>query len=94
MYISDLEHDEFIHSEITSDAVLMQLINLGERMGSLSESFKLEYLYLPYKEAKAIRNIITHQYDGVNRNTIWNTVSNVIPLLKTQLSQIIENLSK
>ena len=41
-----------------------------------------------------IRDFVTHQYFGVELSDIWSTVVTDIPLLKTQIQEIIDDIEK
>lgn len=43
---------------------------------------------------RAMRNFMTHQYFGLQLDTIWETAVNDIPLLKIQIDHIIDELQK
>lgn len=93
-YTSEVNFEKFAQDDIMTDAVLMQFVNLGEKFGALSVEFKMSHPHLPYREAKDMRNYIAHQYDGVNKRTVWMTVQEIIPPLESQLLKIINGLTK
>ena len=93
-YVKTMVFEEFIDSNITCDAVLMQLSNMGERLNQLTDDFKEKFTQLPYAESRQMRNWIAHQYDGINKVTVWNTIINELPKLKLELELIISNESK
>jgi uncharacterized protein with HEPN domain len=92
LYISGLSEDQFLDNDQIADAVLMHFINLGERLHTLSNGFKQIHPELPYKFAKEMRNVISHQYDMVSRITIWDTINNNILPLKPILLNIQKSL--
>ncbi len=92
-YTSGISEDEFLESDEKADAVLIHFMNIGERLGTLSTSFKSQFPHLPYHYAKGMRNVIAHEYDAVVRLTVWDTIQNKIPSLKSQLTIIIETLN-
>jgi len=92
-YTTGLTVDEFLENDLAADATLIHFINLGERLNSVSTSFKQAYPDLPYKFSKETRNVIAHQYDIISRIAIWDTIINQIPKLKAMLQTIIESLN-
>ena len=64
-------YTEFETDMKTSDAVLMNLIVIGEQTAKLSTQFKKNYNKIPWKNIKGLRNIIAHHYFGVNYENIW-----------------------
>ncbi len=92
-YVENMTYDQFSSDHRTSDAVLIHLINLGERLNGLTSDFKEFYKELPYDEARATRNYVTHQYDGVDQALVWNTLRKEFPKIKVQLQKIIKELT-
>ncbi|MBU3979534.1 DUF86 domain-containing protein [Patescibacteria group bacterium] len=43
---------------------------------------------IPWKDMAGMRDIIAHQYFGINFNTVWDTVQNLLPPLKIQIKDI------
>ena len=43
---------------------------------------------------RGMRNFMTHEYFGIQLDTVWVTVIYDIPTLKTQIINIIEDLSR
>ena len=84
--------DNFETNWIEQDAIIRNLEIIGEAAINISDDLKQKYPDISWKEIKGMRNIVTHQYFGVELNEIWNTVINDIPLLKKQIQQIIENI--
>ena len=76
-FISDFHsYLEFENDIKTSDAVLMNLIVIGEQSAKLSTQFKKNYNRIPWKNIKGLRNIIAHHYFGVNYENIWKNCNN------------------
>ncbi|MGB5982676.1 MAG: HepT-like ribonuclease domain-containing protein [Nonlabens sp.] len=86
-YTADMDYNSFANN----DVVLMHFINLGEKIGSISEGFRNEYPDIAYRKAKDMRNYIAHQYEGVDITNVWLTVTNIIPDLEKQLKQILDD---
>ncbi|MDR2888059.1 MAG: DUF86 domain-containing protein, partial [Bacteroidales bacterium] len=59
----------------------------------ISEDIKQRHPDISWKEIRGLRNFVTHQYFGVELSEIWSTVVNDIPLLKTQIQKMAEELS-
>jgi uncharacterized protein with HEPN domain len=71
-------------------AILMCLTQIGECMGKIQDE-KLRQKF-PAKSAVGMRNIIVHNYDGVDLTIVEKTVSQSIPELKTVLLQFLGRL--
>lgn len=66
----------------------MCIIQLGELTARLSEDFKAQYSDIPWRAIKSMRNIHAHDYDNIDFNLMWNTLTVDVPALKLQLNAI------
>jgi len=82
--------DDFYKNEISFDASMMNFIVIGEMAEKLSEAFfeetKSEINWL---KVRGFRNIIAHNYFGIDAEEVWQIIHGSLPKLKEKL----ENLS-
>ena len=86
------EHEDverFYKDKKTFDAVLMNFIVLGEAVSRLSDELKENYSQTAWTKAKAFRNIIAHDYFGINPEIVWQIIQDEIPLLKKNILAIL-----
>jgi len=81
--------DEFVSDSKTFDATLMNFVVLGETVGKLSEPFRNEHDNIEWSKVYAFRNIIAHDYFGIDEEEVWDIINNHLPKLKHQLQRII-----
>ena len=86
--------DDFKNNKMLVDAVVRKLEIIGEASNNISDEFKKRYPNIPFKEMKGIRNILIHEYFGVDYNIVYKTAIEEIPTLKKQIDKIIENETK
>lgn len=79
------------NDELIFDGVVMQLTVIAGRLKSLSNSFIKNNPQIPYKKIIGMRNIISHEYDKIDKSVVWDTCKNDIPELK---KTILENLKR
>ena len=84
--IAALGRAEFDRSWILQSAAERQLEIVGEAMANLSAEVFGHSTTLPIRQAKGLRNVISHEYFRVNRDRVWNVVSNRIPQLLSALA--------
>ena len=65
------------------------IIQIGEYVTRLSDSIKNDHPEIPWAAIKAMRNIFAHDYDIVNTDTLWATITEDIPALKQQISKLL-----
>ncbi len=67
----------------------MCIIQIGELITRLSDEFKKKNPQIPWKIIKNMRNIHAHDYEHVDMDIMWETLTIRIPELKEQLIQLI-----
>ena len=88
-YLVGFQYNTFSNDKRTYDAVLMQLVNIGEMVNRLSPEFVEKNKELPWHQIIAMRNQITHGYFQIKTEVIWKTVKEDLPLLKKQIEPLI-----
>lgn len=62
---------------------------IGEAASHLSEEFMNRHPSIPWKDIIGMRNIIVHDYFGIDCDVVWQVVEKDIPKLKRRIEQII-----
>ena len=88
-YTSDGEF-VFRQSQLVQDAVIRNLEVMAESSQRLSESTKLIAPDVPWRSISGFRNIMVHDYLGLDLEVIWSVVSQELPNLEMALSKIKE----
>jgi uncharacterized protein with HEPN domain len=73
----------------TMDACLMHLINIGEMASRLSDEVLCDESEINWQKIRGLRNIIAHDYFGIDYLEIWSVVSIHVPTLKLALSELL-----
>ena len=84
--VAELGRVEYDRSWMVQSAVERQLEIIGEAASRLSEDFQGSHIGVPARQAKALRNVISHEYFSVNHDRIWNVVINRVPELMSSLA--------
>ncbi len=74
--------------DVFHDAILHQLMVLGEASVNIDTGLKKKYQSVPWATIKAFRNILVHEYSGVRWDLVWNAVDQ-IPGLLNEVKQIL-----
>lgn len=83
-YTKDLSYADFAKRNVVFDAVMMQMMVIGEAVHSLSEEFKEVRHNMPWHQAVGLRNKTAHGYFDINPKIVWDTIKNDLPELKKQ----------
>jgi uncharacterized protein with HEPN domain len=72
------------------DAIVRQLEVLGEATKHLSAEIRSKYPQLPWRRMAGLRDVLIHDYMGVDQEVVWAITANEIPQLRDQIRKIIE----
>lgn len=86
---STKDADQFYEDERTFDAVLMNFVIIGESVARLSQRFRAKNERVPWRKIKQFRNIVAHDYFGVDAEEVWQIIHNHLPILKRQVSELL-----
>ena len=82
-------HEEFHQSQIVFDAVMMNIVVIGEAVSRLTDDFISKNNHIDWIKIKGLRNIIAHDYVGIDVEEIWQIVKNTIPEFNNQINEIL-----
>jgi len=74
-YIAEITFEDFCDDEKTVDAVIRNLEVIGEAAKNLPQNMKDLHPEIEWRKITAIRNIVVHQYFGVDNFIIWDVIS-------------------
>lgn len=90
-FTKGMTYKDFVHDELHFDAVLRNLEIIGEAVKNISEKTRQKYPQIKWRKIAGFRDIVAHEYFGVNEETIWDIVEHEIPDLlatvKTMLGE-------
>ncbi|TDQ42360.1 HepT-like ribonuclease domain-containing protein [Aureibacillus halotolerans] len=87
-YCSDGKNS-FFQSRLIQDAVIRNLEIIGEATKQLSGEFRKKHDHIPWREMAGLRDILIHDYFGVDLRTVWGVIEKELPKLKKQVQKII-----
>lgn len=86
----NLTKDDFRDNEEKQSAILYQIIVMGEAAKRLSPEIRATTSHVPWKEISGMRDILAHQYDRININTLWDVIQRDIVELEALIMPLIE----
>lgn len=88
------EGQEFFQKdEKTLDAVLRNLHTLSESSTRISEEMALQNPNVAWREMAAFRNVVVHDYLGLDLDQIWHIVTVDLPALKVAIEKIFKEMN-
>lgn len=91
-YTIDLSYEDFIENDLVRDAVLRNLEVIGEAAKSIPDEVRDQYPDVPWRRIVGLRNIVIHEYFGVDFENIWKIVKENIPEVKPFIKQVSKKL--
>lgn len=84
-----LAKKDFLHDVKTQSAILHQLLVIGEAVKRLSEDFRNHHPKIPWARIAGMRDKLIHEYDAVDLEEVWKTVTKDVPLLISFLEPLV-----
>jgi uncharacterized protein with HEPN domain len=81
--------DKFLASETVQDATLRNLQTMSEATQRLSEELKSTRPDIEWDRIGAFRNILVHNYLGIDIELIWTITERDMPALKKAVDEIL-----
>ena len=88
-FVQGLTHEEFAEDRKTVDAVVRNLEVIGEAARHVPEEVRTQFPEVPWADMQDMRNVLIHEYFGVDLPIIWKTVSVDLPAILPALTRVI-----
>jgi len=81
--------DEFFKNTVIFDASLMNFVVIGEMVAKLSDTLVDQTSNdVDWFKIKGFRNILAHNYFGVDAEEVWEIVQDHLPILRTKIEEM------
>ncbi|SHN92259.1 hypothetical protein BHECKSOX_443 [Bathymodiolus heckerae thiotrophic gill symbiont] len=81
----------FMNSSMVQDAVIRNLQILSESTQKISDSLKLQHPEINWRAISGFRNVLVHDYLGLDNQQVWQILENRLPDLKEHIEAIISS---
>lgn len=83
-------HDQFMASHTLQDAVLRNLQTMTESTQRLSDALKATHPEVEWSRIAAFRNVLVHDYLGIDLERTWEITQRDVPGLKRAILSMLE----
>ncbi len=87
-YTADKSFSDFIKSVQLQDSIIRRIEIIGEAVKNLPADIKNNYPEVPWKKIAGMRDVLIHEYFGIDLELTWQVVQKDIPELKRDILKI------
>jgi len=80
---------EFVGDARTMDAIVRNLMTMGESIRWIPEPILDAHPNVPWRTLRGVRNVVVHEYFGVDPAILWETVRSDLPPLEADLEAVL-----
>lgn len=88
-YTAGLSLASFREDPRTVDAVVRNLEIIGEAVKNLPDDVRARHPEVAWKRIAGLRDLLIHQYFGIDYEIIWDVVTTKLPVLEDQVRRIL-----
>ena len=89
-FTSKLTVEEFAKNRLVYSATIREFEIIGEATIHLSSELLAQYDTIAWRDLKDFRNILIHEYFGVDHQIVWNTIKNDLPRLEEVITKMLQ----
>jgi uncharacterized protein with HEPN domain len=93
-FTEQMPFDQFVEDEKTYDAVVRNLEIIGEAAKNVPEDIRLCYSGVEWRQIAGLRDLIAHEYFGIDNDILWDIIQNKIGTLQAETKRIVDNEKK
>lgn len=83
-------YEQFAADAKTQDAIMFNLIIMGEAANQISKEFQENHSSVPWSSVIGTRNVIVHGYDQVKLQIVWEILQRDLRVLKAELQKALK----
>jgi len=91
-FTKNLNYKQFSNDTKTQYAVARSLEIIGEAVKKLPNDLKTEYHQIEWKKIAGLRDILIHDYFGINYKILWDITQNQVPDLRDKIKKISKDI--
>ncbi len=88
-FVRDMNFAEFEHDRKTINEVIRSLEVLGEATKHIPASFRNSHPDIPWSKMAGMRDVLIHDYMGVDLVTVWKVAKERLPLIRPSVEKLM-----
>lgn len=89
LYVGTQDETAFLADRKTQDAVIRNLEIIGEAAGNLPDVIRNKMPGIDWRKFKGLRNILAHEYFGINPAIVWDIVQKKLGPVETACRNVL-----
>lgn len=89
-YTKGLVLEKFKKDDLTIDGVIRNLEIIGEAVKNIPADVKDKHPDIEWKKIAGLRDILAHEYFGIDIDILWDIIENKLPDLKKEISRLLK----
>jgi uncharacterized protein with HEPN domain len=81
--------DDFDKDYRNFDATMINFVVIGEMIDKISDEFKNKHPGIEWIKIKGFRNIVAHDYFGIDAEEVWQIIKTRIPALQSDIKLLL-----
>lgn len=90
-YTNGVEQETFLDDIQLQDSVYRRLEIIGEAVKNLPMEFRSHHQHIPWKRIAGLRDVLIHQYFGVDAKLTWSLLQEGLPEFKEQIEALLDS---
>ncbi|MDI6839498.1 MAG: DUF86 domain-containing protein [bacterium] len=90
MYVGNKSFENFSKDQLLIDAIVRNLEIIGEAVKHVPNKLKQENPHIEWHKIAGLRDILIHEYFGIDYEVLWDIVQNKIPNLNVEIKKLLE----
>ncbi len=86
--------EAFLRDAMVQDAVIRNLEVMGEAAKRLDEAFRSAHPDVPWRALAGLRDVLIHQYEGVDLERVWMVVERDLPTVRMAIAGLVPPLDQ
>jgi len=86
--------ESFLTDHLIQDGVIRNLEVIGEAASRIAVEYRAAHPEFPWRGMTALRNVLIHDYEGVDLQKVWRVVEKELPSLKAAIKRILPPLEQ
>ncbi len=92
-YSEGMTFESFSKDRKTIDAVIRNLEIIGEASRALPDDIRKKTTGVQWHKMVGLRNILIHEYFGVNTTIVWDIITNKLAVMKQEVRKVLNSIS-